>query len=138
LLLREIFVFDKRLVVVLAQLFAEEILYKADVRRETVHAERLVRFGRLECNACVDDWALVLRLVAAVQTVLEKVEWHANSVETKLFHEAELAEAKEVLIEIFSEVAADELFAAVVEGADTVCACVVAECWSLLFVRSDS
>ena len=74
---------------------------------------------------------MVLRLVAAVEAVLEKVERHAETLEAEFVCETEFAKAEEVFVEVFGEVAADELFAAVVEGTDAVCACVVAESRSL-------
>jgi hypothetical protein len=58
---------------------------------------------------------------------LEEVERHAEAFEAEFVGEPELAEAEEVFVEVFGEVAADELLAAVVEGADAVGACVVAE-----------
>jgi hypothetical protein len=70
-------------------------------------------------------------LVAAVKAVLEEVQGHGEGFEAELCGEAEFAEAEKVFVEVFGEVAADELLAAVVEGADAVCACVVAEGGSL-------
>jgi hypothetical protein len=58
---------------------------------------------------------------------LEEVERHTEAFEAEFVGEPELAEAEEVFVEVFGEVAADELLAAVVEGADAVGACVVAE-----------
>ena len=74
---------------------------------------------------------MVLRLVAAVEAVLEKVKRHTETLEAEFVCQTELAKAKEVFVEIFGKVATDELFAAVVEGTDAVCACVVAESRSL-------
>jgi hypothetical protein len=70
-------------------------------------------------------------LVATVETVLEEMQRHTKTFETKFVGQTEFAEAEEVLVEVFGKVAADELFAPVVEGADAVCACVVAEGRSL-------
>lgn len=75
---------------------------------------------------------MVLGLVATVQTVLEKMQGHAETFETELVGQTELTESKEVFAEVFGKVAADELLAAVVEGTDAVCACVVAKGRSLL------
>ena len=69
--------------------------------------------------------------MAAVQTVLEKMQGHAEAFETEFVCQTEFTEAKEVLAEVFGKVAADELFTAVVESTDAVCACVVAESRSL-------
>lgn len=59
------------------------------------------------------------------------MQGHAHALETQLLGQAELAEAEEVFVEVFGEVAANELLAAVVEGAYAVCASVVAQCGSL-------
>lgn len=77
---------------------------------------------------------MVLRLMAAVEAVLEKVQRYTETLEAKFVCQTELAKAKEVFVEVFGEVAADELFAAVVEGTDAICACVVAKSRSLLCV----
>lgn len=45
----------------------------------------------------------------------------------ELVRQAEFAEAEEVFAELFGEVAADKLVAAVIESADAVLACVVAK-----------
>jgi hypothetical protein len=74
---------------------------------------------------------LVLRLVATVQTVLEKMQRHAETFKTKFVCQTKFTEAKEVFIEVFGKVTTDKLLASVVEGADAVCACVVAEGRSL-------
>jgi tRNA U34 5-carboxymethylaminomethyl modifying GTPase MnmE/TrmE len=75
---------------------------------------------------------LVLSLVAAVQTVLEKMQGHAEAFETEFVCQTEFTEAKEVLAEVFGKVAADELLTSIVEGTGAVCASVVAKGRSLL------
>lgn len=75
---------------------------------------------------------MVLYLVAAVQTVLQKMERHAEVLQTKLICEAKFSKAKEVLVEIFGEITADELLAAVVEGACAVRTCMIAQGGSLV------
>ena len=77
---------------------------------------------------------MVLCLVAAVEAVLEKVQRHTETLEAEFVCQTEFAKAEEVFVEVFGKVTADELFAAVVEGTDTVCACVVAKGRSLLCV----
>ena len=69
-----------------------------------------------------------------MEAVLEEVERYAETLEAEFVCQTELAKAEEVFVEVFGKVAADELFAAVVEGTDAVCACVVAEGRSLLCV----
>jgi len=64
------------------------------------------------------------------------VQGHTEALESEFVGEAELAEAEEVFVEVFGEVATDELLAAVVEGADAVCACVVAESGTLFVCKS--
>ena len=71
LFLRQIFVFDESLVVVLAQPLAEEVLHQTDVSGEVVHANGVVSWWWLEDEACCRDRSLVLCLIAAVQAVLE-------------------------------------------------------------------
>ena len=66
------------------------------------------------------------------------MERYAEGFETVFFRQAKFAETEEVLVEVFSEVAADELFAAVVEGASAVCACMVAKCRPLEGVSKNS
>jgi hypothetical protein len=117
--------------VVLAQLLAEEVLDNADMIGQGFHADRVVSGWRGEQDAVRSDRALILRLVATVETVLEEMQRHTKTFETKFVGQTEFAEAEEVLVEVFGKVAADELFAPVVEGADAVCACVVAEGRSL-------
>lgn len=133
LLLRQILVFHERFIVVPAQLFAEEVLHEADVRGESFDAEGVVGRGRGEEDAsCGRGGALIGGLVAVVQAVLEQVERDAEGFEAEFVGEPEFAEAEEVFVEVFGKVAADELLAAVIEGADAVCACVVAEGGALL------
>ena len=96
-----------------------------------VDADGIVGWRRGEQDAVGGDGALVLRLVAAVEAVLEKVQRHTKTLEAKFVRQTEFAKAEEVLVEVFGKVTADELFAAVVEGTDAVCACVVAKSRSL-------
>ena len=63
---------------------------------------------------------------------------YAEGFQSVFFGQTQFAEAEEVFVEVFGKVAADELFAAVVEGANAVCACVVAECWPLEGVSKHS
>jgi hypothetical protein len=62
------------------------------------------------------------------------VQGHAETLEAEFVCQTEFAEAEEVFVEVFGEVATDELLAAVVEGTDAVCARVVAKSRSLLTV----
>ena len=75
---------------------------------------------------------MVCSLVAAVEAILEKVQRHTKTLEAEFVCQTKLAKAEEVFVEVFSKVAADELFTAVVEGTDAVCACMVAKGRSLL------
>ena len=75
-----------------------------------------------------------MRLMAAVEAVLEKVQRHTETLEAKFVRQTEFAKAEEVFVEVFSKIATNELFAAVVEGTDAICACVVAKSRSLLCV----
>ena len=97
-------------------------------------ADRVVGWGRGKDHATCGNWPLVLRLVPTVQAVLEEMQRHAETFQTKLVCQTELTEAEEVFVEVFGKVAADELLAAVVEGTDAVCARVVAKSRSLLTV----
>jgi hypothetical protein len=125
--LRQILVFNKSVVVVAAQ-FGEEIVFdEADLVGGRVGCDGFERCRRWEDKAGRRCGALVLRLVGAMHAVLQKVERDAEGFEPVFFCQAQFAEAEEVLVEVFGEVTADELFAAVVEGADAVCAGVVAE-----------
>jgi hypothetical protein len=137
LFLWQVFVLDESLVVVLAQLFAEEVLYNADVVGESVDADRVVGWRRGEQDAVRGNRALVLRLVAAVESVLEKVQRDAETFEPKLVCQTEFAKAEEVLLDVFGKVTTNELFAAIVESTDAVCACVVAKGRSLLHVSEN-
>ena len=119
---------------VLAELLAEEVLHEADVVGQCVDADGVISWRRGEQDAVGGDGALVLRLVATVQAILQKVQRHAETLEAEFVCQTEFAEAEEVFIEVFGKVAADELLAAVVEGTDAVCACVVAKSRSLLTV----
>ena len=56
---------------------------------------------------------------------------HTKRLQAQLVRKTKFAEAEEVFVEVFSEVAADELLAAVIEGADAVCTCMVAQSRSL-------
>ena len=62
-----------------------------------------------------------MRVVGAVHPILKQVERHAEGLQAEFVCEAELFEAEEVFVNVFGKVAADELFAAVVECADAVC-----------------
>jgi hypothetical protein len=75
---------------------------------------------------------LVLSLVATVQAVLEKMQGHAETFQPELVGQTEFTEAEEVLVEVFGKVTTDELLASIIEGADAVCACVIAKGRSLL------
>lgn len=70
---------------------------------------------------------MVLRLVPAVDPILQQVERHAKAFETQLGGETQLLEAEIVDAEIDGVVAFDELIAAVAEGALAVGACCFAE-----------
>lgn len=102
--------------------------------RQGIDADGVVGWGRGEQNAIGGDGALVLCLMAAVEAVLEKVQRYTETLEAEFVCQTELAKAEEVFVEVFGEVAADELFAAVVERTDAICACVVAKSRSLLCV----
>ena len=66
-------------------------------------------------------------LVDVMHPILEQMQWDTEILEAELVGEPKFAETEEILVEVFGEVAANELFAAVVEGADAVCTGVVAE-----------
>ena len=108
------------------QLRREEILNQTYLLRERGDGYGLVRCLGREDEAGGRDWAGVLGLVGAVHAVLEQMQGDREGFEAEFFCQSEFAEAEEVFVEVFGEVAADELVAAVVEGADAVCACVVA------------
>ena len=57
---------------------------------------------------------------------------HTEALEAKLVRQAEFTETEEIFVEVLGKVTADELLAAVVEGANAICSCVVAECRSLI------
>ena len=59
---------------------------------------------------------------------------HTETLEAKFVRQTEFAKAEEVFVEVFSKIATNELFAAVVEGTDAVCTCVVAKSRALLSV----
>jgi hypothetical protein len=59
--------------VVLPQLLAEEVLDDADMVGQSVHADRVVSGWRGKQDAVGSDGTLVLRLVATVKAVLEKM-----------------------------------------------------------------
>ena len=67
-----------------------------------------------------------------MQTVLEKMQGYAETVQAEFVSQTEFFEAKEVFAEVFGKVTTDELLASIVEGTDTVCTCVVTKGWSLL------
>jgi len=123
--------------VIFAQLFAEEVLHNADVVGEGVHADRVVGWWRREQDAVRGNRALVLRLVAAVEAILKKVQRHAETFKAELVCQTKFAKAKEVFLDVFGKVTTNELLAAVVEGTDAVCACVVAKGRSLLHVSEN-
>ena len=100
-------------------------------------ADRVVGWGRGKDHATCGNWPLVLRLVPTVQAVLEEMQRHAETFQTKLVCQTELTEAEEVFVEVFGKVTTDELLTSIVEGADAVCTCVVAEGRSLLGVSGD-
>ena len=75
---------------------------------------------------------MVLSLVATVQTVLEKMQGYAETFQAELVCQTEFTEAEEVFVQVFGKVSTDELLASIVEGADAVCACVIAKGRSLL------
>lgn len=89
--------------------------------------EGFVRRRRLEAKTGGVRGTLVLRLVGGVHAVLKQVERDGEGFQTELFGQPEFAEAEEVFVQVFGKVATDELLATVVEGADAVCACVIAE-----------
>jgi hypothetical protein len=74
---------------------------------------------------------LVLSLVATVQTVLEKMQGHAETFQAELVGQTEFTEAEEVFVEVFGKVTTDELLASIVEGTDAVCASMIAKGRSL-------
>jgi len=100
-------------------------------------ADRVVGWRRWEDHAACGNWPLVLRLVTTVKTVLEEMQGHAETFQAKLVCQTELTEAEEVLVEVFGKVATNELLTSIVEGADAVCTCVVAEGRSLSDVSGD-
>lgn len=51
---------------------------------------------------------------------------HAERLEAEFFGKTELTEPEEVFVKVFSEVAANELLAAIVEGTDSICTSVIA------------
>lgn len=73
LLLRQVLVLDESLVVVFAELLAEEVLHEADVVGQSLDTDGVVGWGCGEQDAVGGDGALVCSLVAAVEAVLEKV-----------------------------------------------------------------
>jgi hypothetical protein len=75
---------------------------------------------------------LVLSLVATVQTVLQKMQRHAETFQAEFVCQTEFTEAKEVFVEVFSKVTTNELLASIIEGTDAVCTCMVAKGRSLL------
>ena len=66
-----------------------------------------------------------------METVLQKMKWHTEVLQTELVRKAKLSETEEVFIEVFGEVSAHELLAAVVEGACAIRTCVIAQSRSL-------
>lgn len=106
-------------------------MHKADLVANVVGADRFVRRWRLEDQASAGDGSLVLCLVGAVHAVLKKMEGHRECLETQLGRKTKLAEAKEVFVKILSKVAADELFAAIVEGSNAIGTGMIAQSRSL-------
>jgi len=102
-------------------------LYETNLSGEIVRGDGVVRFGRDEDDASGGDGIMVVDVVGRVHAVLQEMERYAQSLETEFIGQAELLEPKEVLVNVFGKVATDELFAAVVEGADTILASTVAE-----------
>ena len=111
---------------VTAEFGAEVILNEPDLVRQGLNGNGIVGRRRREDQSRSGDGALMLRLVGAVHAVLKQVEGHAESFQPQFFGQPEFAEAEEVFVEVFGEVAADKLLAAVVEGAYAVRAGVVA------------
>lgn len=62
----------------------------------------------------------VLRLVRIVHPILQQVQRHTKRRETEFFVQAKLLESEEVLIHVFSKVAANKLLAAVNKGANAI------------------
>lgn len=116
---------------VLAQLFAEEILHQADVVGKGIDADGIVGGRSWIERAVGSDRTLVLRLVATVKAVLEEMQGNAKAFEAEFVCETELTEAEEVFVKVLSKVAADELFASIVEGSNAIGSCMVAKCRSL-------
>lgn len=71
-------------------------------------------------------------LVGAVHAILQQVERHTETLEAELSSQTQLFEAEEILINVFCEVSTDELIAAVLESACTVCTNVFAQSRTLL------
>ena len=69
--------------------------------------------------------------MTTVEAVLEQVERHTKALETKLVCQAKLAEAEEVFVKIFGEIATDELLTSIVEGANAVCTSMITKSGSL-------
>ena len=133
LLLRQIFIFNQGLVTVRSKLVAEEVLYQFDLIANTFQGDSLVWRRWLKDQATTDGRALVLCLVSVVHAVLQQVQWYAERFKAKFIGEAQFPEAEEIFAQVFSEVSSDELFTAIIEGADTISTSMIAQGRSLLY-----
>lgn len=112
---------------VVSELRLEKVLHNSNLIAKGVVADCFVRRWRLEDEASTADRSLVLCLVGAVHTVLEEMEWHTKRLQSKLCHQSQLAEAKEVLVHIFGKISTHELVAAIVESSSAVRTSMVAQ-----------
>lgn len=67
---------------------------------------------------------VVLSGVSIVHPILQQVQWYTER-EAKLAVESEFLETKEVFANVFGEVTANELLAAVIEGTSSICANII-------------
>lgn len=69
----------------------------------------------------------VVCLVCTMHTILQQMQRHAETFETKLGRQTELFEAEEVFVNVFGKVTTNELIAAVLECARAICTHVFAQ-----------
>lgn len=69
----------------------------------------------------------IVRLIRAVHPVLQQMQRHTERFKTKFGSKTELFETEKVFINIFGEVAANELITAILECTGSICANVFAK-----------
>ena len=135
LLRREILVFCQWTTVVCGKLVREELLDQADVRWKVLRRYFVVWFRRWKHDTRPDHNGLIVGIVRAVDAVLQQMQRNTERLEPELIRQAKLFEAEEILIDIFCKVTPNKLFAAVVEGSNTISASGVTKSGTLISVR---